>query len=666
MNIKKLSFKEKGTGLAAMIFILTLLFATPLILSSANYGEGAYGAGVYGQTSCGDNVCDASESCSSCNEDCGICPVSESGGGIIERDYIEKAHLWTEIKPETTAIMNGFDGDFGINEIRIEVSGKVNDTKIIVRKYHSKPDKIPEAPGIVYKYLQIETENLKNLKEAVINSKVNKSWISENNVQNISLWKLNESSNEWIKLDTIFSNESDDFNFYETSLSSFSYFAISGESLIPSVPGEGLISEEAPGANLTILGRVAFGIVLAVILISSLIVLSARIKRKKEFEKFVENQKSNYAVDYMRAYNELDEIVKRHEPNAQNKYLDVYYKLKRNNERRNRLIEEYKTKLETGNLKIPATLAIISVLLFSYVLLSFAPVDFSITGFAADGRLPTIGSDGGNWGTVLNNYLQQEHTINGSHKNVSVAGYLNVSGDANISQNLIVDTNTLFVDSAGNFVGIGTAVPDADLHIVNNDGADALGILIQRTSTTTGMYGLYIAPSGDFIINDHEALVPRLIIQKTTGNVGIGTSSPTTKLDVAGNINASNLRTFDLIRNNAPSVTTTSATYATLASSASVNFNGRPTLFLLSMSNFIDVAANTNTDYAINIDGGADNFVVNNFINPITTHTPISLYIILTPSAGNHVINVRWRRSQGTGIVSMDENDHIHLAAVEL
>ena len=85
-------------------------------------------------------------------------------------------------------------------------------------------------------------------------------------------------------------------------------------------------------------------------------------------------------------------------------------------------------------------------------------------------------------------------------------------------------------------------------------------------------------------------------------NVGIGKTNPATALDVQGNINASNLRTFDLIRNDAPSATTTSATYATLSFSASVNFNGRPTLFLLSVSNFVDNIG-TDTDYAINIDG---------------------------------------------------------------
>ncbi len=60
--------------------------------------------------------------------------------------------------------------------------------------------------------------------------------------------------------------------------------------------------------------------------------------------------------------------------------------------------------------------------------------NFSITGFAT-GALPTVGGDSGNWGTVLNNYLSQEHTSTGGHKNVTIEGDLNVSGNFNVTGN---------------------------------------------------------------------------------------------------------------------------------------------------------------------------------------------------------------------------------------
>ncbi len=64
----------------------------------------------------------------------------------------------------------------------------------------------------------------------------------------------------------------------------------------------------------------------------------------------------------------------------------------------------------------------------------FLQSDFSITGFAS-GALPTVGGSSGSWGTVLNNYLEQEHTSTGGHKNVTVEGDLNVSGNLEVGGN---------------------------------------------------------------------------------------------------------------------------------------------------------------------------------------------------------------------------------------
>ena len=170
-------WKEKfNTEVIIFILSLILLFTTPLILASADYGEGAYGSGIYGQASCRDNVCDASESCSSCSDDCGKCVVSESGGGRIfaEKPYIEKIHQWNIITSEEIALMEGFDENFGIKNIEIEVNNEEDNAKLIVRKYHSKPNNLSEAPGIVYKYLEINSENLKFLKRLTISTKIEK------------------------------------------------------------------------------------------------------------------------------------------------------------------------------------------------------------------------------------------------------------------------------------------------------------------------------------------------------------------------------------------------------------------------------------------------------------------------------------------------------------
>ncbi len=60
----------------------------------------------------------------------------------------------------------------------------------------------------------------------------------------------------------------------------------------------------------------------------------------------------------------------------------------------------------------------------------FVLVAFIIVGifWASGARLPIVGGDSDNWGTILNEYLLAEHTENGSHGNVT-AQSLNVTGD---------------------------------------------------------------------------------------------------------------------------------------------------------------------------------------------------------------------------------------------
>lgn len=53
-------------------------------------------------------------------------------------------------------------------------------------------------------------------------------------------------------------------------------------------------------------------------------------------------------------------------------------------------------------------------------------------------RLPTVGSDSGNWGTLLNEYLEVEHNTDGSHK----TDYLpksggTMTGNINVADNVV-------------------------------------------------------------------------------------------------------------------------------------------------------------------------------------------------------------------------------------
>lgn len=113
------------------------------------------------------------------------------------------------------------------------------------------------------------------------------------------------------------------------------------------------------------------------------------------------------------------------------------------------------------------------------------------------------------------------------------------------SGNLTVDTDTLFVDAANNRVGIGTSSPSRSLH-VDSGSVDIVALFESDTNAYIALWdgvgGAKIGNlSGELTLhtgsNDTGAGGPERLRITSTGNVGIGDTTPDVALDVVGDIN---------------------------------------------------------------------------------------------------------------------------------
>src|SRR6056300_101411 len=113
------------------------------------------------------------------------------------------------------------------------------------------------------------------------------------------------------------------------------------------------------------------------------------------------------------------------------------------------------------------------------------------------------------------------------------------SGDVEITSNLAVDTNTLFVDSMGNKVGIGTTSPTGKLELFSTEldkthirvYADTPAETQDRIFELSDVSGSGLLQMGDRFNNDSTTYKIQLNTEGDSfvngGNVGIGTTDPT-------------------------------------------------------------------------------------------------------------------------------------------
>jgi hypothetical protein len=111
----------------------------------------------------------------------------------------------------------------------------------------------------------------------------------------------------------------------------------------------------------------------------------------------------------------------------------------------------------------------------------------------------------------------------------------------NVENSLMVgfntNTPTLFVGGSDHRVGVGTSSPDEKFHVVGHikmvDGTQASGKVLTSDASGRGSWQPTAAvPDGDWTISGDD------MYSDVSGNVGIGTASPNSKLSIGGDGNA--------------------------------------------------------------------------------------------------------------------------------
>jgi hypothetical protein len=231
-----------------------------------------------------------------------------------------------------------------------------------------------------------------------------------------------------------------------------------------------------------------------------------------------------------------------------------------------------------------------------------------------------------------------QNRIDGSSDNLKIsADNSSVSGSSTIE--FLVDADEkMRINNSGN-VGIGTASPNFKLDIVN--AAANTATYQQFRNGTTGAASsdgtvLGIDADGDFLINNQEAKeiklytsdTPRLIIQ-SGGNVGIGTASPKTNLEVIGGLN---------ISTNTTSATTTTMRIGSYGASSQTYYGAK----IVAHTDFTSTA---NTDLSFDLGGLGEVMRLHSIGSEkrvgIGTTSPNTKLDVVTSGTSENVIQLR-------------------------
>jgi len=129
--------------------------------------------------------------------------------------------------------------DVAFRQINISVSNSVNNIKIVITKLPNSPASVThEISGKVYHYIQVSKENItdSNINKIYIKFAVNKTWLTNNDVDKSKIILYRWFDNTWNELITTYINEDSSEIFYRAESPGLSYFVIGTKSEVPQAP----------------------------------------------------------------------------------------------------------------------------------------------------------------------------------------------------------------------------------------------------------------------------------------------------------------------------------------------------------------------------------------------------------------------------------------------
>ena len=197
-----------------------------------------------------------------------------------------------------------------------------------------------------------------------------------------------------------------------------------------------------------------------------------------------------------------------------------------------------------------------------------------------------------------------------------------LSGTLDVTGDLTVDTSTLKVDSTNNRVGIGTSSPSEKLEINSGTGnigakivsTDSLAVIAFKDNSTTDVQ--YLGANGDNLVF-HAGTSPseRMRID-SSGNVGIGTTSPTPQngkvLHIHNPSGATDLR----LTNNTTGTALGNGTILTLSSSTAYLYNYENADFVFGTNNLERIRIKSGGNVGIGTSSPSQLLEINGASNP--------------------------------------------------